>query len=172
VICINIIDFELLETENFHSVFHLREDRESHIALTDALEIHFIDMVKWRRLKDKDIANNPLHRWLAWFDEASPPKLIEEVTNMDSAIKTANDRQTYVSSDVDTRRLYEMRELARLDWNSSIKYARREGLKEGMEKGEKEGKIEIARNALAKGLSTELIHDITGLDPQTIEKLS
>ena len=65
-----------------------------------------------------------------------------------------------------------MRELARLDWNSSIKYARREGLKEGMEKGEKEGKIEIARNALAKGLSTELIHDITGLDPQTIEKLS
>jgi len=47
VICINIIDFELLETENFHSVFRLREDRESHIALTDALEIHFLDMVKY-----------------------------------------------------------------------------------------------------------------------------
>jgi len=159
VICINIIGFELLETENFHSVFHLREDRESHITLTDALEIHFIDMVKWRKLGEKDIANNPLHRWLAWFDEASPPELIEEVTSMDSAIKTANDRQGYVSSNEDAIRLYEMRELARLDWNSSIKYARREG------------KIEVARNALAKGLSTELIHDITGLDPQAIEKL-
>jgi len=78
---------------------------------------------------------------------------------MDSAIKTANDRQAYVSSDVDTRRLYEMRELARLDWNSSIKYARREG------------KIEVDRNALAKGYSSEQIHDITGLDLQAIEKL-
>jgi len=83
---------------------------------------------------------------------------------MDGAIKTANDRQAYVSSDVDTRRLYEMRELARLDFNSSINHARREGLKEG--------KIEIARNALAEGAAPEFVQKITGLDPQTIEKLS
>ena len=29
VININIIDFEFLETDNYHTVFHLREDRES-----------------------------------------------------------------------------------------------------------------------------------------------
>ena len=159
VICINIIGFEFLETGNFHSVFHLREDRESHIVLTDVLEIHFLDMVKWKRLGRKDIANDPLHRWLAWFDQTSPPELVMEVVNMDSAIKTANERQAYVSSNEDAVRLYEMREMARLDWNSGIIYARREG------------KIEIARNALAEGLSMEMIQKITGLDPQTIEKL-
>ena len=86
---------------------------------------------------------------------------------MDSAIKTANDRQAYVSSDEDTVRLYEMRELARLDLNSSMIYARREG----MEAGTRKKQIEIARNALTEGLPMEVIQKITGLDPQAIEKL-
>ena len=47
VITINIIDFEFLETENYHTVFHLREDRETSLVLTDVLEIHFLDMVKY-----------------------------------------------------------------------------------------------------------------------------
>jgi hypothetical protein len=38
------------------------------------LEIHVIDMVKFRRLVEKDIKSvdlehNPLHRWLTWCDE-------------------------------------------------------------------------------------------------------
>jgi len=157
-------------SENFFS---------TRIKHTDALEIHFINMVKWRRLGQKDIVNDPLHRWLAYFDKTSPPKLITEVTNMDSAIKVANDRQVYVSGDEEAIRAYEMRELAQMDWDNSIYYARSEGIKEGiekgMEKGEKKGeqeeKIKIARNALAKGYSPEQVCDITGLDPQAIEKL-
>jgi len=163
VICVNIIDFEFLETENFHTVFHLREGSEPHLVLTGVLEIHFVNMVKWRRLGEKDTANDPLHRWLAYLDKTSPPELIAEVVNMDSAIKMANDRQAYVSADEDAIRIYEMREKARLDWNSSINHARREGIKEGQ--------IKIARNALAKGIAIEVIQDITGLDRQTIERL-
>jgi predicted transposase/invertase (TIGR01784 family) len=34
--------------------------------------------------------------------------------------------------------------------------------------GHAEEKLEVARNALAKGLSVEMIHDITGLDVKTI----
>jgi len=116
---------------------------------------------------EKDIANDPLQRWLAYFDKTSPPELVSEVIGMDSAIKMANDRQVYVSGDEEAIRAYEMRELAEMDWNSSMSYAHREGI----EQGKDEGKIEIARSALAKGYSPELIHDITGLDPQIIEKL-
>ena len=82
---------------------------------------------------------------------------------MDSAIKMANDRQAYVSADEETIRIYEMREKARLDWNSSINHARREGLKEGQ--------IKIARKLKAMGIPAEQVHEITGLDPQTIKKL-
>ena len=49
-IAINIINFRFLDTENFHTVFRLRED--------------------------KDIVNDPLDRWLTWLDEQSPPELI------------------------------------------------------------------------------------------------
>jgi predicted transposase/invertase (TIGR01784 family) len=68
VIAINIVNYEFLpEISEFHTSFHIWEDHHR-VLLTDALEIHFIDMVKFRRLKEKNIGNNPLHRWLTWFD--------------------------------------------------------------------------------------------------------
>ncbi|MCL2380541.1 MAG: hypothetical protein FWC64_02980 [Treponema sp.] len=39
-------------------------------------------------------------------------------------------------------------------------------------RGRNEGREETARNALAKGLAPELIHDITGLDMETIQRLA
>jgi len=55
-----------------------------------------------------------------------------------------------------------------------------EGLEEGRTQGRHEGltegmaieKIEVAKNALAKGLSIEMIHEITGLDIETIRCLN
>ena len=46
------------------------------------------------------------------------------------------------------------------------------GREEGWEKGQEAERLNIARNALAKGLSMEMIQDITGLDRETIERLS
>jgi predicted transposase YdaD len=40
-----------------------------------------------------------------------------------------------------------------------------------MLRGREEGREEIARNAPAKGLSFEIIHDITGLDLEIIKEL-
>jgi hypothetical protein len=42
----------------------------------------------------------------------------------------------------------------------------------GEEKGRQEGIHEIARNALVKGLPIDVIHDITGLDIETLEQLA
>ena len=46
------------------------------------------------------------------------------------------------------------------------------GIEKGIERGRDEGREDIARNALAKGVPLELIHDITGLDMDTIKNLS
>jgi len=48
---------------------------------------------------------------------------------------------------------------------------REEGLVEGREEGLVEGREEIARNALAEGLSVEFVQKITGLDMDTIKNL-
>ena len=53
------------------------------------------------------------------------------------------------------------------------KYLRRieQGRKEGIEEGMQEGRKETARNMLAKGLSEELVRDITGLSEEEIRDL-
>ena len=55
-------------------------------------------------------------------------------------------------------------------WTSAQNASQRKGLEEGLNKGMVKDKLEVAKKALAKGLSVEMIHDITGLDIETIRK--
>jgi predicted transposase YdaD len=68
------------------------------------------------------------------------------------------------------------------EWNwddaLAVRYeeGREEGLEKGMEKGMEEGmekgREEVARNALAQGISIDIIKTITGMDEETIKKLA
>jgi predicted transposase/invertase (TIGR01784 family) len=49
---------------------------------------------------------------------------------------------------------------------------REEGREEGREQGFEEGRKEIAKAALAKGMSPETVSEITGLDIETVKKLT
>jgi predicted transposase/invertase (TIGR01784 family) len=56
VIAINMVNYEFMpDIPDFHLKFHIREDRYR-FKLTEALGIHFIDMVKFKGLKEKDIS--------------------------------------------------------------------------------------------------------------------
>jgi len=57
-------------------------------------------------------------------------------------------------------------------WTSAQNASQRKGLEEGLNKGMVKDKLEVAKKALAKGLSVEMIHDITGLDIETIGNLT
>ncbi|MDR3261134.1 MAG: hypothetical protein LBT78_04795, partial [Tannerella sp.] len=75
-------------TNTFHSSFHLREDGKKDYILTDSLEVHFLEMPKFRRMRNKDIGN-PLHRMLMYFDEKTPKTKIEEIINPVSQVHAA-----------------------------------------------------------------------------------
>ena len=47
-ITINLVDFNFLDSERFHTYYHLYED-ESKNKLTDIMEIHFIELKKVQR---------------------------------------------------------------------------------------------------------------------------
>ena len=162
VIAINIVDFDYLPGENFHTCFHLREDADPSIVLSPVLEIHFVNMVKWRKQGGKGL-DDPLNRWLAWFDEESPPELIAEVASMDNAIMAANERQHFIIQNEEEYEEYWMRRKMEHDRISSLNGAR--------EEGEEKKAFEIARNALTEGLPIEVIRKITGLDIETINGL-
>ena len=51
----------------------------------------------------------------------------------------------------------------------SLREEREEALAEGWAMGREKEREEIARNALAKGYSAEVVHDLTGLDQETIK---
>ena len=174
VISINIVDFDFLSVENFHSVFHLREDKERDFILTNALEIHYLDMVKFRRLGKKAFQNEPLHRWLAWLDPRSQKELGKEevgmneaILEMDEGIRKAQEKLDYLSGDKDFLEMYELREKAIRDWNSSINYAHQEGKVEGIT----EATLKIARKMKDSGRQISEIEEFTGLAPQDIERL-
>jgi len=160
VININIVNFDNIKLDEFHTCFHLWEDDHHEYLLTDVLEIHFISMVKYRKLKTGDVAHNHLERWLAFLDVHTPEETLREVIKMDGAISKANERLNLVTQDEEVLRHYQIRqEMAKMDWNSALNGA--------IERN----KIEIARNLLRKGLSTDLIHETTGLDIETIQTL-
>jgi predicted transposase/invertase (TIGR01784 family) len=130
VIAINIVNFDFPPVGNFHTRFQLREEHDRDMVLTGALEIHFINMVQYRKQRKRKILDDPLCRWLAWLDASSPPGLVAEVVKMDSAIETANERMVYVTGDKEAIRAYERRLMGLSDYNSSINYAREEGRNE------------------------------------------
>jgi predicted transposase/invertase (TIGR01784 family) len=149
------------------------------LILTEALEIHFLDMVKFKAVAEKDIRNDPLQRWLAWLDQDSPQGLVEEAVKMDRGIQKAEARVAHISQDKEALQAYEMRQMALSDWTSGVNHARREGIKEGMKAGIKEGMkageeqkaVEIARNLKAVGVPLGQIAQGTGLTEAQIREL-
>jgi predicted transposase/invertase (TIGR01784 family) len=163
VICINILDFGYIPLEEFHTSFHLYEDRHKEYMLTDALELHFLDMVKFRRQPEKDIKNDPLQRWLVYFDKHSPITLIEEVLRMDPAIQEMQEKIEWIQGNPELFRAYLRYEKAASDEVTRINGAKREG--------RKERSLEIASKMKKRGLPIDQIAEDTGLSVEEITKL-
>jgi predicted transposase/invertase (TIGR01784 family) len=94
---------------------------------------------------------NPLHRWLAYFDKNTPPKMIEEVVGMDEAIQKVQSVMTWIQSNPEMMRSYEQYAKAASDRTSEINGAKREA------------RQEIANNLKSMGLSASQIAQATGL---------
>ena len=128
-------------------------------------------MKKFNALPDKDIKNNSLHRWLTFFDQNISDDTLKELMAMDTAIYKANEKMEFLANDKEVLRLYHLREMAQIDYNSGMRKARDEGRAEGEAKGRSEEKIDVARNMKADGEPVEKIVRYTGLAVDVIEDL-
>jgi predicted transposase/invertase (TIGR01784 family) len=171
VIAINIVDFEAIPLNEVHTSFHLWEDKQKECLLTDALEIHFIDMVKFRHLREKDIVNNPLHRWLTFFDKHTNEQTLKEVIKMDTAIERAQKKIGFVAQDKEMLREYQMREMALSDFTSGINNARREGIAIGKQQGDLQRSAIVVINLRSAGFPVEKIADYIQLPVEDVIKI-
>ncbi|GCD09716.1 hypothetical protein Ctaglu_13390 [Clostridium tagluense] len=121
--------------------------------LTDVVEIHFIEMEKFRKLKNKNLKEDKLQRWLSFFREDISKEELKELMDMDIDIRKAEEKIEYLSSDPKTLELYKARERSLHERANMISSAKDEGIEKGIEKG----KIKVAENFLNMGLSVEQV---------------
>ncbi|HWQ41802.1 MAG TPA: Rpn family recombination-promoting nuclease/putative transposase [Desulfosporosinus sp.] len=160
-IAINILDFvRIKDSQRYHTRFRLLELEES-LELTDAIEIHFIELPKLK----EEIANHgsPLDRWAMFLKGWDDMLLIERLSEEDPAIAQARQALEEMAADPRAKEIYEQRLKVIMDKNSD--------LYEAEQKGKQEGKQEAACAALRKGLDVEFVAEITGLSLETVQKL-
>ena len=103
-------DFTFLRTKGYHSSFHFWEDEEKDYMLTDAAEIHFIEYPKFRKLADKNYKDSAIERWLAFLEKDISEETLRELVDMEPAIKKAENKLAFLSSDEETMSIYYARE--------------------------------------------------------------
>ena len=164
VITINILDFEFLGTETYQSSFHLWEDIEKDYMLTDVVEIHFLELPKFRKKKDKDYRENDIERWLMFLEKDISETTLKELMSLDTAIEKAEQKIEYLSSDEEAMRIYYERERSLHERANMISSAEARGVEKG--------KLEIAKNLLDMKISIEQIVLATGLTEEEINKIN
>ncbi len=162
-ITINILEFNWFKdgNERYHRTFHVREDSTGEL-LTEDLEIHFLELIKARDLKRKP--KDALESWLAYLNNLEG-EVMEAIAVENPSIKKALTLEQAFMQNKQERRIYELREKARLDEISALK---------GSEaKGEARGKVMMAQGAICEFLDARFGSASRGLQKQVkqIDKL-
>lgn len=164
-VCINILNFKLLDNDRYHNAYRLKEITTNE-ELTDIEEIHFIELPKSKGINSEEVDNiDSLVKWIEFIKEPESEAIrILELT--DESIRKAKNQLYKLSLDKKTIEQYRIREKAIYDEISALENSR--------EKGKQEGKLEEKRN-LAKSLldviDIEIIAQKTGLTEEEIKKL-
>jgi predicted transposase/invertase (TIGR01784 family) len=180
-VTINILDFDLLGREmRFHSIFRFK-DTVLNDELTDAGEIHFMELPILRRYIEQNkediinlIGKEKLLDWLLFIDnpDSEYAKLAE---SSDEVIGRAKDMLRTLSTDEKLREEYIAREKAIMDHYASLKAAEKHGVEIGEEIGEKRGielgKIETAKNLYEMGFSLEKIAEASKIPMEKLKKI-
>ena len=132
-------------------------DIESKVLLTDALEIHTLEVPKSRKVNEA-AERTDLLDWMKFFDVKTEEEL-NMLAQKSPAMKRATLRLLELSADEKARQLYEARLKEQRD-----SYAREQGAK-------KEGILLVAKNMLKRGRPIGEIVEDTGLTREEVESL-
>ena len=140
-VAINILGFNLFDAEKYpdmHSCFGIY-DVKTGCQLTDKLEIHFLELPKFKGKNVKEM--NRMEKWAAYFSPSTPDEELAEIAASEAAIQEAMEVEDVFTKDEVAKRSYEKAEKFRRDQAAQLRYAEEEGRKEGQKEGEKKGII-------------------------------
>ena len=179
VAVINILNFNYYERNSYHSVGRMKFENSKENEkvdmgyileeqyVTDDLEMHFIELPKFRK-KNPDISSK-LDQWL-WLICGEEEK-IKMAKNENEKIKEAKSELEKLEMSPEDRELYELRLKAIRDEINIRESGFIDGKTEGKKEGELQKSLEIAQNMLKENMPIEVISKLTGLSQEEIEKL-
>lgn len=159
-VTINILNFDLLPCDMYHSMYGLYNLQNQHL-LTKDLEIHFIEMPKWRPQNAKEMKR--LDRWLAYFTNKLSDEEMEAIVMREPAIQKAIQIESMFTTDQILRREYEQREKAIMDYNSAMSASKKIGREETLK--------EVALSLIKMSTPIETITKATGFTIDQIKDL-
>ncbi len=174
-ICVNIINFNLFDCEEFHSHFQALE-KNRHELLTDKFAIHFFELKKVGKFK----TNSRIEQWMTLVKAETEGDLmdLEQTTTIPEIGKTIVVLRR-LSADEKIRQEAWYREKQLHDEANAINGSRREGRAEGRAEGRVEGRAEgrvegnleaIVRYVKRGRLSLEEAAEDAGITVEEFEK--
>ena len=159
-VLINILDFELFDTQEYISnTINVLENHREYEVMQNP-KWYFVELPKFRRTKP-DI-NDTLTQWLLFIDDHDRG-MIEMAENKNKTLKEARVVMNYLTGDEEIKRLAEIRENWQIDRNFDMKHAK--------EEGEKRAKREMIKKMLKNGVDINVIAKCTDMTKEEIEKL-
>ena len=148
-ICINIINFDLFDCEDYHSNFRIIEKERSEL-LTDKFAIHFFELRKLNKFKK----NRRMEDWLDLINAETEGDLME--IQKKSTIPEVQDTIVMLrelSADEKIRREAYYREKRLHDEATALGNAMREGEARGIAQGIAQGMAQGIAQGIAQGMS-------------------
>ena len=130
----------------------------------DNIQWYYIELPKFRE-QNPDM-NEKINQWIAFID-GERKELVEVAEKKNKTLQKAREEMSYLTGEAATRRLTELREKWEMDYNSGLSYAKKEGIKEGIEEATKN----TARKMLEENIDIGIIEKVTGLSKEEIEDL-
>ena len=184
---------ELEETkgiEKYHTSWHIREDENLETKLTNDLEIHVIELNKFKEGQEP----RPEDNWIRALKSKGVDEM-SKISENDKHIQELREELERITADPELRERYDYREKELRDDLSRLKAEREDGLEEGyktgLEKGRKEGfnqgieqgiqqgvqqgieekNKEIVLNMHKKNMDIETISEIVNISKEEVEKI-
>lgn len=168
VVSINITNFILTDENKVHSCYVLKELNNNKI-LTDHCQLHFIELPKFniKNITEMEELHKDFISWIKFFKGDNMSNLIKENTIFEEVENKCN---TFVN-DRPVMDKYKKREIDAYFFDRSMELDLKKAKEEGIEQGEKNKSISMAKNMKARDMDIKLISELTGLSIEEIEKL-
>ena len=140
--------------------------------LTDHCQLHFLELPKFNLKNISEIESlDNIHKefisWVKFFKGEDMSILMKENTIFEEVEKKC---RTFVNS-TPVMDKYKKREVDTYFFDKSLELDLKKAKEEGIEQGEKNKAISMAKNMIARNMDINLISELTGLSIQEIEKL-